>query len=292
MPDALEAEAKGLVPDARISRRRFAAGATVLAGYTLAAGPVAAQTAIATAAQGLDARDVGIPHKGQSIRGYWAAPEGGGPFPFVLVAQEIFGLHEYIKDVCRRLGKLGYAALVADHWYQAGDVSQAPSIEAIRPVVAQIMDAEVMAVFDSAVAFAAATGKADLSRMGMTGFCGGGRFVWLYAARNPQIKAGVAWYGHLAGAADALRPKHPIDLVDALRAPVLGLYGSADPAIPNATVIRMQMALKEAGRGSEIHLYPDAPHGFHADYRATYREAEAKDGWRRMLDWFKRHGAA
>lgn len=297
MPDfpqlpVAELERLGLVTDATLTRRRFVGAAAVTAGFAMCVQPIQAQTRIITPADGLDARDIEVPHAGRNVRAYWAAPQGNGPFPFVLVIHEIFGMHEYIKDVTRRFAKLGYAAIVIDHWHQAGDVTQLGSIDEIRKAVIGIKDSDVLATHATAVAFAKSTGKADLNRMGVTGFCGGGRYTWLNCAANPSIRAGVAWYGHLDGQRNEQTPRHPIDMARELKVPMLGLYSGVDPGIPNDLVERMRTALKEAGVKSEIIIYPDAPHGFHGDYRPTYREAAAKDGWDRLVAWFKQNGAA
>jgi carboxymethylenebutenolidase len=224
---------------------------------------------------------------------YRAMPASGGPFPVVLVVQEIFGVHEHIKDVCRRFAKLGYCAVAPELYARQGDVSKMTDIqEIVNSVVAKVPDAQVMTDLDATVTWAEKSGKGDVKRLGITGFCWGGRVVWLYAAHNPRLKAGVAWYGRLVGQATDLTPKYPLDLVSDLKAPVLGLYGGADQGIPNDTVEKMQAALKAAGKPSEIVLYPDTPHGFYADYRASYRKEQAQDGWKRLQEWFKKSGAA
>jgi carboxymethylenebutenolidase len=212
----------------------------------------------------------------------------------VLVVQEIFGVHEHIKDICRRFAKLGYLAVAPELYARQGDVSRLSNIQEIMPIVSKVPDAQVMSDLDAAVAWAQKSGKGSADKLAITGFCWGGRIVWLYAAHNPQLKAGVAWYGRLVPSAEPnpLQPKQPIDLVKELNAPVLGLYGGADAGIPSNTVERMQQTLKEAGKPSEIVLYSDTPHGFFADYRQSYRKEQAEDGWRRLIDWFKKHGVA
>jgi carboxymethylenebutenolidase len=209
----------------------------------------------------------------------------------VLVVQEIFGLHEHIKDVCRRLAKAGYLAIAPDLYARQGDVTTLANLDEIRPIVAKVPDAQVMDDLDACASWAASNGG-DVSRLGATGFCWGGRIVWLYAAHNPKLRAAVAWYGKVEGPAGPLQPKMPLDVVDRIGAPVLGLYGGADAGIPNESVDRMRAALQAARKPSEIHTYPDAPHAFHADYRPSYRKEPAHDGWRRMLAWFHRHGVA
>jgi carboxymethylenebutenolidase len=223
---------------------------------------------------------------------YRAMPEKGGPFPVVLVVEEIFGVHEHIKDVCRRFAKVGYLAIAPELFARQGDVSKLKEINDIIPIVMKAPDVQVMSDLDSTVAWAKKSGKGDTSKLAITGFCWGGRIVWLYAAHNKDLSAGVAWYGRLVGDADNLHPKHPIDLVGDLKAPVLGLYGAADQGIPVESVEKMQKALKEAKKPSEIVLYPDTPHGFHADYRPSYRKDKAEDGWKKLLDWFKKNGVA
>jgi carboxymethylenebutenolidase len=209
------------------------------------------------------------------------------------VIQEIFGVHEHIRDVCRRLARLGYFAVATELYARQGDVHGMTDIqEVVTKVVARVPDAQVLSDLDATVAWAAASGKADATRLGITGFCWGGRIVWLYAAHSPALKAGVAWYGRLEGTADPLHPKHPIDVAADLKAPVLGLYGAADTGIPVESVEKMRAALRAAGARSEIVLYPDAPHGFHADYRPSYRAGPAAQGWQRMLEWFRSHGVA
>ncbi len=279
-----------LQPLGDVSRRDFVMTA-LAAGFALAVQPVSAQT-ITTDTNGLEAGEVKIPVADGTIPAYRAMPAQGGPFPTVLVIQEIFGVHEHIKDICRRFAKLGYFAVAPELYARQGDVSKMTDFsEIIGKVVSKVPDKQVMSDLDAAVAWAKTTGKADTSKLGATGFCWGGRIVWLYAAHNPNLKAGVAWYGRLVGQADELHPKHPLELVSELKAPVLGLYGGADMGIPNDTVENMQKALKEANKPCEIVLYPDTPHGFHADYRPSYRKDKAEAGWKRLQEWFKKNGA-
>jgi carboxymethylenebutenolidase len=220
-------------------------------------------------------------------------PAKGGPFPLVLVVQEIFGVHEHIKDICRRLAKEGYLAIAAELYARQGSVAEMTDIqEIISKVVAKVPDAQVMSDLDATVAYAKASGSADTARLGVTGFCWGGRITWLYAEHNPAVKAGVAWYGKLVGDPGPLTPKHPIDRVGDLMAPVLGLYGAADTGIPVDTIEKMRSACQAAGKICEFVIYPDTPHAFNADYRPSYREGPAKDGWARMLAWFRSHGVA
>ena len=288
----MKQELDSLLPQHDYTRRSFLATATA-AGFALAVQPVCAQTMIVTDSQGLTAGDIKIPTASGDIPGYRAMPASGGPFPVILVVQEIFGVHEHIKDICRRLAKLGYFAVAPELYYRQGDVSTMKEIsEIFSKVVSKVPDSQVMSDLDAAVAWARASGKADTGRLGITGFCYGGRIVWLYAAHNPGLKAGVAWYGRLMTDKTENQPKHPLDLVNEIRAPVLGLYGGADQGIPNETVEKMQAALKAANKPSEIVLYPDTPHAFNADYRPSYRKDQAEDGWKKMLAWFAKHGVA
>jgi carboxymethylenebutenolidase len=275
-----------------ISRRAFAV-TTLAAGFALSTRPVAADT-ITTDTAGLTAGEVKIPVSDGTIPAYRAAPDKGGPFPTVLVVQEIFGVHEHIKDVCRRLAKLGYLAIAPEMYARQGDVSKLEIQDIISKVVSKVPDSQVMSDLDATVAWAKKTGNGDTSRLGITGFCWGGRVVWLYAAHNPALKAGVAWYGRLSGAGKAteIQPKYPIDLVGEIKAPVLGLYGEKDTGIPVKDVEAMRAALKAAGKPGEIIVYPDAPHAFHADYRPSYRKEPAEDGWKRLQEWFKKNGVA
>jgi len=283
---------KSLMARTDFTRRDFVA-TSLATGFALAAQPVVAQAMITTDTAGLTAGAVEVPVADGRIPAYRAMPAGGGPFPTVVVIQEIFGVHEHIKDVCRRFAKQGCFAIAPEMYARQGDVSKMADIPGIiREVVSKVPDAQVMADVDAAVAYAKGTGKADTAKLGITGFCWGGRVVWLYAAHNPGLKAGVAWYGRLVGNATDLTPRHPIDVVAELKAPVLGLYGGADPGIPNDTVEKMRAALQAAGKKSEIVLYPDTPHAFHADYRPSYRKEQAEDGWKRCLAWFKDNGVA
>jgi carboxymethylenebutenolidase len=286
----MKQELDSLLPQNDYTRRSFLATASA-AGFALAVQPVCAQTMIVTDARGLTAGDIRIPTPSGDIPGYRAMPDTGGPFSTILVVQEIFGVHEHIRDLCRRLAKSGYFAVAPELYYRQGDVSQMKEIsEIFSKVVSKVPDKQVMADLDAAVAWARASGKADTARLGITGFCYGGRIVWLYAAHNPNLKAGVAWYGRLMTDRTENQPKHPLDIVNDIKAPVLGLYGGADQGIPNDTVEKMRAALKAAGKPSEIILYPDTPHAFLADYRPSYRKEQAEDAWKRMLEWFRKHG--
>jgi carboxymethylenebutenolidase len=275
--------------NADLTRRGFVV-TSLAAGYALAVQPVSAQT-ITTDTKGLEAGEVKVKVADGEIPAYRALPAGAGPFPVILVVQEIFGVHEHIKDICRRLAKLGYLAVAPELYARQGDVSKIEEIpEIISKVVSKVPDAQVMSDLDATVAWAKGTRKADVAKLGITGFCWGGRIVWMYSAQNPNLKAGVAWYGRLVGAADELHPKHPIDIAASIKAPVLGLYGGADQGIPVQSVEKMSKAVKDAGRTAEIIVYDNTQHGFFADYRPSYHKENAEDGWKRMLDWFKKYG--
>ncbi|GAA0276035.1 hypothetical protein LNAOJCKE_1117 [Methylorubrum aminovorans] len=289
---AFDADLRSLAAQTTLSRRTVIA-TSLATGFALAVQPVAAQTTITTDTNGLSAGEVKIPTQDGELPAYRAMPAEGGPFPTILVIQEIFGVHEHIKDVCRRLAKLGYFALAPELYARQGDVSRLTNIQQIvSEVVSKVPDAQVMRDLDAAVAYAKGTGKADTARLGITGFCWGGRITWLYAGHNPGVKAGVAWYGRLVGDASDLMPKHPVDVAADLKAPVLGLYGGADQGIPVATIDRMKEACRAAGKTCDFVVYPDAPHAFHADYRPSYRAEPAQDGWRRLQDWFRQYGVA
>ncbi|ABY30203.1 dienelactone hydrolase family protein [Methylorubrum extorquens] len=289
---AFDADLRSLAAQTTFSRRTVIA-TSLATGFALAVQPVAAQTTITTDTNGLIAGEVKIPTQDGEIPAYRAMPAEGGPFPTILVVQEIFGVHEHIKDVCRRLAKLGYFALAPELYARQGDVSTLTNIQQIvSEVVSKVPDAQVMSDLDAAVAFAKGTGKADTARLGITGFCWGGRITWLYAAHDPAVKAGVAWYGRLVGDSSALMPKNPVDVAADLKAPVLGLYGGADQGIPVATIDRMKEACRAAGKTCDFVVYPEAGHAFHADYRPSYRAEPAQDGWKRLQDWFRQHGVA
>jgi carboxymethylenebutenolidase len=285
-------EARSFFPKLTLTRREFVV-TTLAAGFALAVRPVSAQTMITTDVNGLDAGEVKVPTGDGQMPAYRAMPASDGPFPVVLVVQEIFGVHEHIKDVCRRFAKLGYCAIAPELYARQGDVSQLTDInDIVTKVVSKVPDAQVMADLDATVAWAEKSSKGDVKRLGITGFCWGGRVVWLYAAHSATLKAGIAWYGRLVDQTSDLKPKNPIDLVAALKAPVLGLYGGADTGIPSETVEQMRTALQAAKSPSQIVLYPETPHGFYADYRPSYRSEQAQDGWKRLLAWLKQHGVA
>ena len=288
------ADIESLLPVTEHNRREFFV-AKLAAGFALAVQPVSPQT-IATSAEGLVAGEVSIPTKDMPIPAYRAMPAKGKVFPTVLVVQEIFGVHEHIKDLCRRFAKAGYFAVAPEMYARQGDVSKLSSIpDIISKVVSKVPDAQVMSDLDATVAWAKKSGKANTGKLAITGFCWGGRIVWLYSAHNAKLKAGAAWYGRLVGPAQPndLTPKNPIDVAAQLHAPVLGLYGGKDGGIPLDTVDKMRAALKAAGKTtSEIIVYPEAQHGFNADYRPSYGKRDAEDAWQKLLAHFKKHGAA
>ncbi len=274
-----------LVPAVGFSRRGFVATA-LGAGFALAAQPIMAQTAIKTDATGLVAGEIKI----GELAAYRAMPEGGKNLPTILVVSEIFGVHEYIADVCRRLAKLGYLAIAPELFARYGDPRKLTNVQDIlSAIIAKVPDKEVMTDLDACASWAKNNGG-DPARLGITGFCWGGRQTWLYSAHNQNVKAGVAWYGRIDGEVNDRTPKWPLDRAGEVKGAVLGLYGGKDQGIPLEDVEAMGDALKKAGGKSKIHVYPDAPHAFHADYRGTYRKEAAEDGWQRLEAWFKQHG--
>jgi carboxymethylenebutenolidase len=280
----------------QLTSRRQALVQSLTAGFALAVTPIAA-SALQTNADGLEAGEVKISTASGDIPGYRARPlQPKGKAPVILVVQEIFGVHEHIKDVCRRLAKLGFYAIAPELYARQGDVSKLTDIKEIQKLVAQVPDAQVLSDLDAAVAFAKKDAHADTAKLSITGFCWGGRIVWLYAAQQKALKAGVAWYGKITGDKDALHPRFPTDIVSELKAPVLGLYGAKDQGIPVATVEQQAQALaasaNAAAKASSIHIYPEAGHAFFADYRPSYHQESAEDGWKRLLDWLKSHHAA
>jgi carboxymethylenebutenolidase len=274
-----------LFPAANLTRRGFVATALGV-GFAMAAGPVAAQTTIKTDSIGLVAGEV----KFGELTAYRAQPEGGKNLPTILVVSEIFGVHEYIADVCRRLAKLGYLAIAPELFARYGDPRKLANVqEILAAIVSKVPDKEVAADLDTCANWAKSNGG-DPVRLGITGFCWGGRQTWLYAAHNPKVKAAVAWYGRIDGEVNERTSRWPLDITGEIKGAVLGLYGGKDQGIPLEDVDSMQMALKKAGGKSQIHVYPEAPHAFHADYRPTYRKDAAEDGWNRLTAWFKQHG--
>ena len=280
----------------QLASRREVLRHSLSTGFALAVTPIAG-TAFATDSDGLESGEVTIPASAGDIPGYRALPlKPKGKVPVILVVHEIFGVHEHIKDVCRRFAKEGYYAIAPELFVRQGDVSKITDFKEIfSKVVSKVPDAQVMSDLDAAVAFAKKDTHADTSRLSITGFCWGGRIVWLYAAQQKSLKAGVAWYGKIVGKPDDLHPKNPIDVVADLKAPVLGLYGAKDEAIPVETVHLLEQALAAssdpAAKASSLHIYPDAGHAFFADYRPSYHKASAEDGWKRALDWLKAHHA-
>jgi carboxymethylenebutenolidase len=272
--------------------RRVFLKAALGTGFAAATLPVAAQTVIKTDDAGLLAGEVSVMVDGQAVPVYRAQPAGKKNLPVILVISEIFGVHEYIADVARRFAKLGYLALAPELFVRQGDPQQMGSIaELQKQIISKTPDAQVLADLDAIVEWASKNGG-DIKRLGITGFCWGGRITWLYAAHNPNIKAGVAWYGRLVGEATPNQPRHPIDIAPTLKAPVLGLYGAKDTGIPLESIEKMKAALAKGSSKSTFHIYQDAGHAFHADYRPSYVEADAKDGFARALAWFKAHGVA
>jgi carboxymethylenebutenolidase len=282
-----------LTPTRDFSRRDFVATA-VGSGFAAAVLPVGAQT-ITTDTKGLVAGPVNVPIADFQLPAYRAAPEGKTGLPIVLVVSEIFGVHEYVADVARRFAKEGYLAIAPELFVRQGDAKSYTDIPRLQAeVVSKKTDAEALQDLDAAAAWAAANGG-EASRIGITGFCWGGRITWLYDAHSPRVRAAVAWYGRLVGDATPNTPKQPVELAGVLHGPVLGLYGGQDPGIPLDTIDKMKAALKggsAAARQSEFVIYPDAPHAFHADYRPSYRKPAAEDGWTRCLAWFRAHGLA
>jgi carboxymethylenebutenolidase len=274
-----------LVPAVGFSRRGFVATA-LGAGFALATQPVMAQTAIKTDSDGLTAGEIRI----GDVAAYRAQPAGGKNLPTILVISEIFGVHEYIADVCRRLAKLGYLAIAPELFARYGDPRKLTSVQDIlSSIIAKVPDKEVMADLDACADWAKSNGG-DPARLGITGFCWGGRITWLYSAHNPAIKAAVAWYGRIDGEVNDRTPRWPLDVAGSIKGAVLGLYGGKDQGIPLDDVEAMKSAVEKTGGRSQIHVYPDAPHAFHADYRPSYRKEAAEDGWQRLQAWFKQYG--
>jgi len=286
-------EFESLFPAVPFSRRSFVVSA-LGAGFALAVQPVIAQTAITTDSNGLIAGEIKVPAEGGEMPAYRAQQAVGSNFPVILVVQEIFGVHEHIKDICRRLAKQGYLAIAPELYARQGDPRKYANMqELMSEIVNKVPDDQVMGDLDACVAWSKTNGG-DGTRLGITGFCWGGRIAWLFAAHNPLVKAGVAWYGRIVGQTSALNPKNPIDIAGQLNGPVLGLYGGQDQGIPLDTLDQMRKALAESGnaasKASTIQVYADAPHAFNADYRPSYRKEAADDGWKRLLAWFKQNG--
>jgi len=274
-----------------LSRRGFfmTATAATAAGYTLAAGPVRAQ-AITTDTAGLTVGEAKAKVADGEMPVYFARPANAANAPVILVAMEIFGLHEYIRDVTRRLAKLGAFAVAPDYYFRKGDLTKVTAQPELMPLVNAKPDAELLADLDATVAWAKSQGG-NTDRLGIMGFCRGGRTVWQYAAQNAGLKAGVAFYGSLVDppAQAAVWPRSPTQRAAEMKAPVLGLYGEADQGIPVAQVDAMKAALAAAGKTFDFKVYPGAPHGFHADYRPSYRKEAAEAAWGEMVAWLKKH---
>ena len=272
-----------------LSRRGFVM-TSLMTGLTLATERVEAQ-AIRTDSAGIEAGEVRIPAQDGPMPGYRAVPEGAGPFPVVLVIEEIFGVHDYIKDICRRLAKAGYCAVAPELYARQGDLStMTDAKQIVRDVISKTPDAQWIADLDAAAAYAGSAAKGDLKRLGVMGWCRGGRGAWLYAAHRRDLKAAVAWYGPVTGERTDIQPRTAGDVAGELNAPLLALYGGADAGIPVASVEAARDAAKAAGKSVELVVYPEAPHGFHADYRPSYRREPAEDGWARALAFLKANG--
>jgi carboxymethylenebutenolidase len=271
--------------------RRVFLKAAMGSGFAVAALPVVAQTQIQTSTEGLDAADHILVINGQDVPVYRAQPKDRTNLPVVLVISEIFGVHEHIKDVARRFAKAGYMAVAPDLFVRQGDATKTPMPDLMKNIISKVPDAQVMSDLDTVVKWTKQRGG-NTDKLGITGFCWGGRITWLYAAHNPNVKAGVAWYGRLVGESNPLQPKHPIDVAQNLKVPVLGLYGAKDTGIPLDSVERMRKALDAGNSRSMIHVYPNSGHAFHADYRPSFNADDAKDGWSKALNWFSKHGVA
>lgn len=276
-------------PAKLVDRRDFIKG-TLAVGFAAAVLPVSAQT-ISTDTSGLEVGAVQVPTPNGDVPAYYAMPKNGKNLAVVLVVHEIFGVHEHIKDICRRLAKAGYYAIAPGLFIRQGDVSTISNIPDIQKnVTSKVPDAQVMSDLDACVAFAAKNPAVNTQKLAITGFCWGGRITWLYAAYNQQVKVGAAWYGRLEGSATELMPKYPMDVASQINAPILGLYGGADTGISQESVTRMVTALTAANKHSKIIVYPEVGHAFNADYRPSYDEAAAKDAWAKLLTWFKNNG--
>ena len=300
--DDLKTEFDALLPGRNPDEppsRRSALKAALGVGYAAAALPIMAQTAIKTSSDGLKTGEIFYEVSGFKVPAFYAVPEGKANAPVILVVHEVFGVHEYIADTARRFAKAGYLAIAPDLYARQGDAGQYNELaKLMAEVVSKVPDAQIMADLDGAVKWAGSNGG-DVQKVGITGFCWGGRVVWLYAEQSKTVRAGVSWYGRLVGTPTVLMPANPLDLAAGLKAPVLGLYGGQDAGIPLANVNQMKDALAEAGakgnvaaKASQFVIYPDAPHAFHADYRPSYRKDAAEDGYLRALAWFRAHGVA
>ena len=288
--DLVELEQTGLMPRGRWSRRGFVM-TSLATGFALSVQPVSAQT-ITTDTEALTAGEVKVKVADGEIPAYRAMPDKGGPFPTVLVAPEIWGVHEHIKDLCRRLAKVGYFAIAPELFARQGDPSKIANVpELIDKIVKKAPTDEVMSDLDATVAYAKSSGKADTAKLAVTGFCWGGFVTWMYATHDPGLKAAVSWYGSDRWFKE-MTSKTPIEVGAEVKCPVLALYAGQDQSIPMETIEKREEACKAAGKTCEFKVYPDAQHGFNADYRPSYNAADAKDGWARMLAWFKEYGVA
>lgn len=288
MRDEANAGLDGLIASP-LSRRGFVM-TSLMSGLTLATTRVEAQV-IHTDAEGIEAGEVAIPAADGPMPAYRAVPKGEGPFPIILVVEEIFGVHDYIKDICRRLAKAGYCAVAPELYARQGDLSTMTDVkQIIAEVISKTPDAQWIGDLDATVAWATSAAKGDGQRLGVMGWCRGGRAVWLYDAHRTDLKAAVAWYGPLGGDRTAIQPRTAGDVAGEIHAPLLALYGGADTGIPVASAEAARDAAKAAGKSVELVVYPEAPHGFHADYRPSYRKEAAADGWSRALAFFKAHG--
>ncbi|CAE6748887.1 dienelactone hydrolase family protein [Paraburkholderia haematera] len=289
----LKPDIDSLVPHVPFNRRTFIKAA-LGTGFAVAVLPVSAQT-IHTDSDGLEAGEIGVRSGDTLVPAYRAQPKGKTHLPVIIVIHEAFGVHEHIADVCRRFAKLGYLAIAPDLFVREGDPMVLPTIQQISDqILSKVPDEQALDDLDATVAWAGEHGG-DLNRLGVNGFCWGGRIAWLYAEHNPRLKAAVVWYGRVGGEHSATTPANPLDRVGDLHAPVLGLYGRQDQGIPQETLAQMKQAIPQGpqvGRGSQFVVYDDAGHAFFADYRPSYRKADAEDGWRRALVWFKQHGVA
>ena len=285
--DLQNPDMNSLVPDVQVDRRGFVA-ACIAAGFAVTAEPLLAQ-AIKTPMDGLEGGDIKV----GNIPAYYAVPKGGGKRPVILVVAEIWGNHEHIKDVVRRVAKAGYFAVSNEPYFRIGELWKMTEIKEVLAGANQLTDEQAFADLDAVVAWAGKNSRADAGKLGITGFCRGGRMVWMYTAHQKKVRAGVAWYGGLSPALPA-QPLTPMDITDKLHAPILGLYGGADTGIPQQRVDMLRAGLLAFGKDKQsvIHIYPEAGHAFHADFRPTYRKEAAEDGWKRMLAWFKKHGVA
>lgn len=287
--DGIPSDLDVMAPRSSWSRRGFVM-TSLVTGFAISMQPVSAET-ITTDTAGLEAGEVKVKTKDGEMPAYRAMPDKGGPFPTVLVIQEAWGVHEHIRDICRRLAKAGYYAISSELWARQGNAGAAKDMDETRKIMNAVPTDQVMTDLDATVAYAKASGKADTAKLGVTGFCWGGFATWMYAAHNPGLKAAVAWYGS-DRAKSELVPKNPIDVIAQLKCPVLALYGGKDQSIPKEVIDKRQEACKADGKTCEIKIYPEAPHGFNADYRPSYRADDAKDAWNQMLAWFRKNGVA